>query len=289
MKYEYVVDYRDNQLLRNSFNELAVKTFGINFNDWYQKGLWENQYIPYSLADGHKIVANASVNIMNFQQDGIFKNYIQIGTVMTDEAYRRKGLSRYLLEHILTEYKEKVDGIYLFANNTVLEFYPKFGFKAVQEYEYSKTIPEIDSVYKVEKVDMSDKSNWDKLLDASSYAHVNMRLSMNNKGLLGFWTTSFKKESIYYIPEKEAYIIADIEEETLIIEELFAKQRLDLDKIAKSFGDKIKTVKLHFTPYIIEGYTLTPYQEDDCTLFIMGEQLESIEKEKLKFSTLSHA
>ncbi len=289
MKYEYVVDYKENKILRNSFNELAIKTFAIDFNSWYQKGLWRNQYILHSLAHHNKIVANISVNIMNFQQDNVYKNYIQIGTVMTDEAYRGQGLSRYLMEHILAEYKEKVDGIYLFANGEVLEFYPKFGFKVAQEHEYSKSIQDINSVYKVEKVDMSDKSNWDKLLDASSYASVNMRLSMNNKGLLGFWTTSFKKESIYYIPEEEAYIIASIEEETLIIEELFAKQRLDLDKVAKSFGDKIKTVKLHFTPYIIEGYTLTPYQEDDCTLFIMGEQLESLEKEKLKFSTLSHA
>ena len=49
------------------------------------------------------------------------KNYIQIGTVMTDNEYRNKGLSRYLIEKIISEYKEKSDCIYLSANDTVLK------------------------------------------------------------------------------------------------------------------------------------------------------------------------
>ena len=33
--YEIIKNYRDNEQLRHSFNELAMKTFDIDFEDWY--------------------------------------------------------------------------------------------------------------------------------------------------------------------------------------------------------------------------------------------------------------
>lgn len=119
MKYTYVKDYKNNDKLRGSFNELAKKVYHIDFADWYDNGFWGEEYIPYSLVDGESIIANVSVKLMDFKMDGIDKNYIQIGTVMTDERYRRLGLIRYLMDKIIHEYKGKVDGIYLFANDTV--------------------------------------------------------------------------------------------------------------------------------------------------------------------------
>ncbi|WP_326717516.1 GNAT family N-acetyltransferase [Vagococcus jeotgali] len=61
---------------------------------------------------------------------------LQLGTVMTKETYRDQGLSRRLIEEILKDYQGKVDMIFLFANETVLEFYPKFGFSRVMEDSY---------------------------------------------------------------------------------------------------------------------------------------------------------
>ena len=52
---------------------------------------------------------------------------------MTKETYRDQGLSRRLIEEILKDYQGKVDMIFLFTNETVLEFYPKFGFSRVME------------------------------------------------------------------------------------------------------------------------------------------------------------
>lgn len=107
MKYTYSTNVKNNDILRKSFNELTEKTFYFNFESWFHNGFWGNDYIPCSLIDGEKVVANVSVNLMDFQLDGIKKHYIQIGTVMTDEAYRGQGLNRYLMEKVITEYKEK--------------------------------------------------------------------------------------------------------------------------------------------------------------------------------------
>ena len=74
---------------------------------------------------------------MTFLKNGVEKNYIQIGTVMTDEAYRRLGLANKLMDHVVKQYKDDCDGFYLFANLDAVDFYDKCGFSKEAEYCYS--------------------------------------------------------------------------------------------------------------------------------------------------------
>ncbi|SDP85505.1 hypothetical protein [Clostridium gasigenes] len=37
-QYRYIPDYKNNRILRTSFNNLARKTFGIDFEQWYKDG-----------------------------------------------------------------------------------------------------------------------------------------------------------------------------------------------------------------------------------------------------------
>ena len=130
-------DYKNNEELRKSFNDLATLVFGLSFEDWYQKGYWNNRYIPFSYVEEEKVIANVSVNLLDFVIEGEKKRAIQIGTVMTYPAYRNRGLAASLLNKVLKEYENQYDYFYLFANQNVLGFYPKFGFTAVDEYQFS--------------------------------------------------------------------------------------------------------------------------------------------------------
>ena len=85
-------------------------TFGFDFEDWVTGGYFEGDYIPYSFIENGKIISNVSANRMNFLQNGVEKHYIQIGTVMTDEAYRKQGLAKKLIEHVVKQYEDKCDG-----------------------------------------------------------------------------------------------------------------------------------------------------------------------------------
>jgi predicted GNAT family N-acyltransferase len=289
LKYTFVKNYRDNNTLRSSFNNLTEKTYNFNFIEWYNNGFWTEKYIPYSLADGEKIIANVSVNLMSFKMDGVEKNYIQIGTVMTDEEYRGQGLSRYLMENIIEEYKDKVDGIYLFANDSVLNFYPRFGFVEGREYQYSKYINAADSKIQIEKVDISDKLNREKFLAAAKNSVSNERFSLNNFGLIAFWATGPMSNLIYYIPNEDAYVIGEIKNENLYIHQVIASRKVNLGNVISSFGSDIIKVILGFTPYNAEGYDVEEFHEEDCTLFYLGKDLENIKKKQLIFPTLSHA
>ena len=97
MNLRLVKQIRENEPLRESFFRLAEQVFGLNFRDWYRKGFWTDQYIPYVMTDGDRVAANVSVNIMNLIWCGIPKHYIQLGTVMTDPAYRGQVLYHTLL------------------------------------------------------------------------------------------------------------------------------------------------------------------------------------------------
>lgn len=287
MKYTFIKAYKDDDKMRKSLNELTEKNFWFNFENWYTNGFWGDKFIPYSLADGNKVIAHVSVNIMDFNLDGTDKHYIQIGTVMTDKDYRGQGLGRYLMQKVIDEYKEKSDGIYLFGNDSVMNFYPKFGSIKSKEYQYSKDINSINNVKKIQQVDMSDKSKWEDFFNTVKNSVSNDRFTMDNPGLIAFWTRW--SSSVYYLAEEDTYIIADVEGEKLFIKQIIASRKVNLETVINSFGCDIKKVTLGFTPKDVTGYTIDEYHEEDCTLFILGKDLESIENKKLIFPTLSHA
>jgi len=127
--YAFSNDVCNDTKKRNSFIKLAKSVFGLDFEPWYNSGYWTTDYIPHVLLDGEVVVANVSVNIINILHDGQEKRYVQLGTIMTAPEYRNCGLSRWLMEKIIDEWQDKCDCMYLYANDSVIDFYPKFGFE----------------------------------------------------------------------------------------------------------------------------------------------------------------
>lgn len=287
MKYTYVTDYKENETLRKSFHELTEKVYGFNLENWYLQGFWGDSYIPHSLLDGDKIVANVSTNVMNFELDGRKKQYIQIGTVMTDPNYCGQGLSRFLMQKVLDQYKDNNDGLYLFANDSVLGFYPKFGFKKCSEYRYCKQIDSINYEKNIVHIDLTNDAEWNKFYDTVRNSVSNDRFYVYNPGLMAFWTR--ESEVIYYQSDEDAYVLAEINGNQLFIQQIIADHKVSLNSMIKSFGKEVKQVILGFTPYESDGFAVQEYHEENSTLFIMGDDLKEIEKKKLLFPTLSHA
>lgn len=285
-RYEFIKDYKNNDLLRKSFNQLSEKTFGLDFEDWYQNGYWGKNYIPYSFIHNNQIVANVSVNIMDFMLDCKTKHFIQLGTVMTEEKYRDQGLIRRLMGKIENDY-HKVDGFFLFANDSVLNFYPKLGYKKAIEFQYKKNV-KIQEKKSAVQVSMEDKSNWKKIEEAVKHSIPNGRLTMiNNMELIMFYVTKFMQKNVYYSEKYDTYVIAEEKGNNLFIHNIYAREVVDLDKIIRTFGTDIKTVTLGFVPIKGDGYDIVEVDEEDTTLFVKG--IPDFENYKAMFPTLSHA
>ena len=288
--YFFATDYKDNDVFRRSFNRLTQRTFGFDFEQWYMDGYWQNRYIPYSMLDGDIVVANVSVNVLDFLVLGQRKSYVQLGTVMTDQAYRGMGLSRALMERVLNDWQDKSDLIYLYANDSVLNFYPKFGFEKVHEYQCSKVVTMKDIHSPLRKLDMLCKDERDLLYRTASRSECVSKISMiDNVSLIMFYCTSFMKDNIYYLDKYDAVVIAEYNKDILHLQDIFCADHIPIDYVIEAMmNEQIKKVILGFTPLDDSPYEVKPIQEDDTTLFVKYNGETLLESEKLMFPILSH-
>lgn len=289
-EYHLVKGNPENVQYRASFNALTEKTFGFNFEHWYQSGYWTNQYLRYSILDGHRVVSNVSVNLMDFEVCGKAKRLIQLGTVMTDDAYRNQGLSRVLMDIVIAEWKDKCDFIYLFANDSVLNFYPKFGFHTADQYQCTKTIRKKDKTRAAKKLNMSDESHrklvYEKANASSSMAKISM---VGNAELIMFYGIAFMKDSVYYIGAYNTVVVAHEEQGLLDMFGVFCKEEVSLDVIVDYMAkEDTKSVRLYFMPKETESNRFFPL-EGEGTLFILGEDQNLFKEQQLMFPLLSHA
>lgn len=291
---ELVTNYMHDDTLRHALNDLTKKTFGFDFEDWVTGGYFEGDYIPYSFIEDGKIISNVSANRMTFLQNDVEKNYIQIGTVMTDEAYRRQGLAKKLMDHVVKQYKDSCDGFYLFANLDAVDFYEKCGFSKETEYRYlvknefcmRKTAGEI-----FVPVNTEDEQMKQKYMDTVRRSAVNSSLEQLNKfGLQMFYTADM--ENVYYAKDMDCFIVAEMEENTLLLQSIICENHVPLLDVLQRVRGEYHQCQLGFVPTLkdMDMCMAEKYDgADDYRLFYLGEQLKSIENEKLYFPELSHA
>lgn len=288
-EYKFIIGNCEDDSFRMSFNSLTEKTFGFNFEEWYKNGYWKNQYIPYSLMDGESVVSNVSVSTMDMEVFGKTKRYIQLGTVMTDTDYRNQGLLKVIIEKVIAEWKSKCELIYLFANDSVLDFYPKYGFTKLEQYQCTKLVNKMDKHGVARKLDMSDVGDrslvYDKVKDSCSLSKVCMH---GNPELIMFYCTLFMKDSVYYIKEYDSVVIANFNEDTIEVLDIFCEKEVSIDEILNYLvNENIKREKLYFTPKEAEIYVKTKLEGED-TLFVTGKDKILLEDKQFMFPKLSH-
>ena len=281
--------YRDNQELRSSFNALAEQTFdGLNFEGWYQNGFWGDNYDPHSIVIDGKVVANVSVNRCDLELGGRRYHILQLGTVMTAPEYRGRGLSRAIMEFIEPQLAA-ADGVYLFGNEGVVDFYPKFGFRRGREMEYRKSVSQ-SAPAAAERVSMDGPAAWEKLAEAMEKSTFREGCKMvGNPELIFFYVSQFMQESVWYLPGLDAWAVAELEEGDLTIYNVFADEGVTVDDVIAAFGPEVKTVVLGFAPESAEGWEVLELHEEDCNFFVRGEVFAEFEARLLRIPSLSHA
>ena len=181
------------------------------------------------------------------------------------------------------------DGIYLFGNDNVLEFYPKFGFRQNKEYAYSKPVAQSGS-RAVVQVKMDTQENRDRLAAAMADSTFETGCTMvDNPGLIFFYAAQFMQEDVYYWEEQDAWVIAEEEAGVLTLHAVFGKKDLSLDAVIAAFGETVQEAVLGFAPADPDGWRCEEYHEEDCTFFTKGKAFEDFADKKLRIPTLSHA
>ena len=94
---------------------------------------------------------------------------------------------------------------------------------------------------------------------------------------------------IFHLPEADAYLIARVEEKVLHVYQIFGKKQLQPERLISSFSERIEEMVFGYTPVHKEKFLVREHKEEDCTLFILGEDLTRIEENQMMFPILSHA
>ncbi|UNK16398.1 GNAT family N-acetyltransferase [Paenibacillus sp. N3/727] len=274
--YQFIIDYKNNETYKESFTELAKMIFEIDFKKWYEKGCWNDNYICYSYVDRDKVIANASITKMTVVSNGKEYKAIQVGTVMTHPDYRNQGLSGKLMNHIIEKYEKEYDFIYLFANESVLDFYPKFGFVKVQESSFSLNVSDLkkrpDKTHTLRKLDTNNTNDF-QMMEEFSVERIPVSSIFgvkNNESLLMFYFILAFNDAIYYIEEDDVIVMFEQEDHHLHIFDIISKKRVELDSILNHIvSADTEIIHFHFTPdYDIKNIHTEFITESDDTLFV---------------------
>ena len=286
---EFICDYMREDAARHALNALAQKTFGIEFENWVKDGYYEGDYIPYSLMENGRLISNVSANRMRFVENGAERLYIQLGTVMTDAAYRRRGLARRLMERVLRDYEGRCDGIYLFANLNALDFYRALGFhEDVREYRY--TLKEGGIVGRGGFKAIGEELRG-RYMDYVRRAAANAALDQANRfGLQMFYTADLS--NVYYAEDIDCFAVLESAENVLTLQSVIAPEVLPMASVLERLEMGGRRVALGFAPRKEDAALFDARLYDggeDYRLFYRGDALRAIERNKLCFPELSHA
>ena len=208
---EIRTDIKNNEGLRNSFFDLAGDVFGLDLKTWYANGFWQDDYIPYSVVEDGRVVANVSVNICNFRWRTRIRHLAQLG-------------------------------IYLYCMTDKIPFYEKFGFSRRYEWRCVKEV-NITTPADIENVPMRTQDDWDRMVDIIQRRYqYGDRIMMNNPGLFMFCLAGPMSDNVFFVPSSEAYVIALAEKEVLTIYAVFSEGKIGLGDVISSFGSGIRKV-----------------------------------------------
>ncbi|MDI9215389.1 MULTISPECIES: GNAT family N-acetyltransferase [Clostridium] len=280
-------NFSKNKKYRKSFSNLASDIFGLNFELWFAEGYCNENYITYSYIYNEKVISNVSINKFTIMQDGEIKKVIQLGTVMTDSNYRNKGLIRRLINEIFKDYKNKVDYIYLFANNSVLDFYTKFGFNRKNETEYKISMNDIrnrnsrkinykkmgyKNVASVRRLNLSlptDKIIMERLCK-DRYPVSNKFGIIKDEWPLKVYCNYIFNNNLYYFQDDDIVVILERKNDEVIIYDIISKNPIDIDNILiRVIESDDKNIKINFIPESNKFKVITrDVIDDDNALFI---------------------
>lgn len=269
MDYKYVEGYQsDNRLIERYF-KFTQRVFQIDLNDWRTAGYWGKEYIPHSFIYNDQIIANISACLMQIQIQGQSLSAVQLGSVGVLPEYRGRGFSRLLMEKVLKKYIN-VPLVFLFANQSVLDFYPKFGFKRINE-----SVSQVDLADKpvrnrsAKKIDI--ESECLKRLLAEKLQHSMIADARGNHSIYWFHLIYNYRNDLYYIEDKDVLFIAKYKGNCATVIDVLSTNPIRFPEISDYIIKRdTKKIIFHFTPdWLAAEYELIANEQD--VMYARGE------------------
>lgn len=242
---------KSNPTYEAMLNALVKEVFGFSFQPWFEYELWDENYESYSIIENGKMLSNVCIFKSELLVCGEKVPAMQFGAVATAKNARGRGLSRLLMEHILQLYPDRP--AYLAANPSVIDFYPKFGFRQVQTYMASinmnKAFPNVHAHNDKNciKLDIDDEIVTNALQTRGAFS--NLVDCTNASSIQMFHLIMQYHNSIYHLPQFNAIVIAQQTDNKLFLVDVISKNKITLDEILTRLPFAgIDTIEFGFCP-----------------------------------------
>jgi GNAT superfamily N-acetyltransferase len=257
----------------DAFLRYVPKVFpSASFRRWYELGAWDESYQTFSIVEDGEVIANASVQRMHLVLGGRRLRGWQLGAVGTLPAHRGRGLQRELIPRII-ELTAPDDLVFLFANHTVTQFYPRFGFGPLTERWFRAEFPFAPSAERAQTLRLDrDKDRALLARVAAQALPVTARFGAEDYGtvLLWYWA-NFYADNFHYLADQDAIVVSEEEEGLLRVVDVLAAGRVDLRRCLPRIANApVSRVEFGFTPDIYWPDAVPGPQYDDSPLFVRG-------------------
>jgi hypothetical protein len=136
---------------------------------------------------------------------------------------------------------------------------------------------------------MQTLSDWKRFLEEKNKRRECGRLQMQTDDLLMFYLTQFMRDNVFYIPAYDAYAVAKVCDDTLVLYAVYSSGVVSMKHICEAFGPQIRSVSFAFPPQESSELSRVEWKEDDTTFFLLGSELERDMEIIGSFPALVHA
>ncbi len=242
---------------------------------------------PFGIFHEAKAISILNVTEMDLILNGRPRKAIQIGTVATDVEYRNLGFSKQLINHVITEYEKTKDLVFLFGNDQVLGFYPKFGFQSFNESKFVMAI--CSDVTKLRALKLTverDRDLFQSILDIST--PISSRFNATD----AVWLRKYYCENVFqnhlYFDETHRLILVVTSQEREVTVHDVLGAKLPLSYFEDFCWEGCETLKLNFTPdCLASDFQVQQNQCEDGQLMIYSKEKLQITA-PFKVPTLIH-
>ncbi|PKN48720.1 MAG: hypothetical protein CVU63_04225 [Deltaproteobacteria bacterium HGW-Deltaproteobacteria-20] len=270
----HTCEVRHDPVLRAAFYALTQKVFHFSLERWHDAGFWTHDYVCHSLLDGNSMVANASTTRMALHIEGRTLPATQVGTVATLPEARNRGLARRLMQEIVSEHGR--EPMFLFANDSVVDFYPQFGFRRGP----LETMPVFDVEPRAQrKADADDAGEYwvraaptDQRVVRQVEANIvrSRRFGISSPSIAMFHLLSRFSDGVFLSPDGVFVLVGRRTGDRLDVIGLFASEAPDPERLLSRLSlPGVRQLRFHFEP---DGLGLASkradHRLDDSHLFV---------------------
>lgn len=254
--------------------DLLLETFGLSLASWRARGYWTADYTCHALVEDGKVLASAGVYRMEMLARGKRQVWLQLGAVATRRARRGEGLSRRVLDDIFDYYSRDYPGapFFLFANESVVDFYPRFGFRRLHDLQPRLACRLEGPPGAMRRLAVDDpavgrylegRACFSALLDCANAAPLNW-----------FHLLAEYADCVYEIPRLQTMLVARQQGDTLSLKDVVSLRPVAFADLAPCLGFRgVRAVRFGFNPdWLGVDYEMHAAEEEDATpIFARGD------------------